>query len=241
MKGNPSLTTKEQLEELRQLSTCVVASAIETFGVRLRNTGFAGPSVRSIFADLPVLVGHAVTARVRSSEPPMEGGTYYDHGRAYYDQSEWWKHILTIPPPRIAVIEDLDKPPRLGAFLGEVHVDILLALGCVGALTNGNVRDLPQARARGFQMFASGAAVSHAYAHISDFGGSVEIAGLKVNPGDVIHGDIHGVQTIPSEILGEIMPVAQTILKRRHHLAEVCRSADFSVERLESALKEAER
>jgi 4-hydroxy-4-methyl-2-oxoglutarate aldolase len=232
--------TEDQLDQLRQLNTCVVASAIETFGVRMRNAGFANPSIRCIFADLPVMVGHAVTARVRSAEPPMEGGTYYDHGRAYYDQNDWWKHILTIPPPRVTVIEDLDKPPGLGAFLGEVHVNILLALGCIGALTNGNVRDLPQARANGFQMFAGGSAVSHAYAHIFDFGGSVEIAGLKVNPGDLIHGDIHGVQTIPSEVAGQIIPVAQTILKRRRHLAEVCRRADFSLEKLENALKQVE-
>jgi len=232
--------TKVQLRELRGLNTCVVASAIETFGVRLRNAGFNNPSIRCIFPDLPVMVGHAVTARVRSSDPPMEGGTYYDHGRAYYDQSDWWNSILTIPEPRIAVIEDLDKPPQLGAFLGEVHVNILRALGCAGALTNGNVRDLPQACASGFQMFASGTAVSHAYAHIFDFGGSVEVAGLKVSPGDVIHGDIHGAQTIPWEIVNEVIHVAQVILKRRRHLAEVCRSADFSIERLESTLKEAE-
>jgi 4-hydroxy-4-methyl-2-oxoglutarate aldolase len=232
--------TSSQLDQLRKLSTCVVASTIETFGVHLRNTGFANSSIRCIFPELPSVAGYAATARIRSSEPPMEGGTYHDHGRAYYDHRDWWNHILTIPEPRVVVIEDLDKPSGLGAFLGEVHTNILFALGCIGALTNGTVRDLPEVRPAGFQMFAGGLAVSHAYAHIFDFGGTVEVGGLKVTPGDLIHGDIHGVQTIPMEIAGKIPAVASKLLKRRHHLVELCRSADFSLEKLQSALKEAE-
>jgi 4-hydroxy-4-methyl-2-oxoglutarate aldolase len=232
--------TLAQLDQLRQLSTCVVASTIETFGVRMRNAGFADSSIRCLFPDSPSTTGYAATARIRSSEPPMEGGTYYDHGRAYYDHADWWNHILTIPEPRVVVVEDLDQPSGMGAFLGEVHANILLALGCVGLVTNGAVRDLREVRATGFQMFAGGVAVSHAYAHVFDFGGPVEVGGLKVVPGDLIHGDLHGVQTIPLEIAGKIPIVAKRILKRRHDLVDLCHSANFSLEKLRSAFKEVE-
>ncbi len=125
-----------QLEQLRSLSTCVVASAIETFGVRLRNKGFSDSRLHCIFEDLPTTVGYAATARIRSADPPMEGHSYYDRGA-------WWDSLLKIPAPRVVIIEDVDSKPGLGAFIGEVHANILLALGCVAVVTNGAVRDLP--------------------------------------------------------------------------------------------------
>ena len=95
------------------------------------------------------------------------------------------------------MIEDLDDPAGLGAFIGEVHAKILQRLECVAVVTNGGVRDLPAVRKMGFPMFAGNAVVSHAYAHIFDFGGPVRVGGLEVRRGDLIHADFHGVQTIP--------------------------------------------
>lgn len=226
-------SSPKQLESFRRCSTCVVASAIETFGVRLRNTGFANSSIRCIFEDRPPTVGYAATARVRSAEPPMEGHSYYEH-------TEWWDQILRIPAPRIVVVEDLDKPPGTGAFVGEVHANILMALGCVALVTNGTVRDLPFVQPMGFQMFASNVAVSHGYAHVFDFGGTVSVGGLSVRPGDLIHGDRHGVQTIPLEIVDRVPDMAHEILKRRQQLIALCHSSDFSLNELRKAIKEAE-
>ena len=74
----------------------------------------------------------------------MEGDGYH------YARTDWWNHILTIPAPRVVVLEDLDDPPGLGAFIGEVNANIFLALGCVGLVTNGAVRDLNEVRSAGF-------------------------------------------------------------------------------------------
>ncbi len=226
--------TSAHLEQFRRLSTCVVASAIESFRVRLPNTGFADSSIRCVFEDRPPMVGYAATARIRTATPPMEGGSYS------YERTDWWNHILSIPHPRIVVIEDLDTPPGVGAFVGEVNANILVALGCAGLVTNGGVRDLNAVRAAEFQMFAAGAAVSHAYAHIVDFGEAVEIGGLTVRPGDLIHGDRHGVQTIPSEIAAQIPATARDILLRRQYLVGVCRSPEFSIEKLRHAIRDPE-
>jgi len=220
------------LERLRRLSTCVVASAIETFRVRLPNTGFADSSVQCIFKDRLPLVGYAATARMRSARPPMVGHGYY------YERTDWWNHILSTPAPRVVVIEDVDDPPGLGAFIGEVNAHILLALECHGLVTNGSVRDLDHVGLTRFQMFAGNISVSHAYSHIFDFGGTVELGGLKISPGDLIHGDRHGVQTIPLEIAQKIPAVADEIQRRRHYLIGVCRSPDFSVDKLRDAIHE---
>jgi 4-hydroxy-4-methyl-2-oxoglutarate aldolase len=222
------------LEQFRRLSTCVVASAIETFKVRLPNTGFANSRIRCVFKNFPPVAGYAATARIRTANPPMEGRSYS------YDRTDWWDHILAIPAPRIVVIEDLDDPPGLGAFIGEVNANILLALGCVGLVTNGAVRDLSDLESRGFQMFAGNVAVSHAYAHISDFGGPAMVGDLEIHPGDLIHGDRHGVQKVPLDIAAKIPPVAHEIIQRRQHVIGLCCSAERSLDDLRSAVKESD-
>jgi 4-hydroxy-4-methyl-2-oxoglutarate aldolase len=218
------------LEQLRQLSTCVASSAIETFGVRLPNVGFADSRVRSMFPELPAIVGYAATARVRSAAPPMEGGTYYLH-------TDWWNAILAVPSPRIAVIQDADEPPGLGGFVGEVHANILRALDCNGLVTNGAVRDLHKVRAIPFSMFAGNVSVSHAYAHVSGFGQPVEVGGLEIVPGDLLLADQHGVLSIPREIAARIPQVAEQIEERRRCLVELCNRQDFQPEMLDEACK----
>jgi 4-hydroxy-4-methyl-2-oxoglutarate aldolase len=222
----------KRLEEYRRLSSCVIASAIETFRVRLPNTGFTDSSVRCIFKERVPLVGYAATARIRSSNPPMEGHGYY------YDRTDWWQHILSVPEPRVVVIEDMDQPPGLGAFIGEVNSAILQALGCVGLVTNGSVRDLDEIRLGTFQMFAGSVSVSHAYAHVFDFGGIVTVGGLEIRPGDLLHGDRHGIQTVPVEIAEDIPSKAREILLGRQQIVGLCQSKGFSVEALRNAIHE---
>jgi 4-hydroxy-4-methyl-2-oxoglutarate aldolase len=220
----------EQLEALRRLSTCSVSNAIETFEVRLRNTGFADASIRCVFQDLPPVVGYAATARVRTSIPPMQGHNYLD-------RTDWWNAILRIPPPRVVVVEDVEKQPGLGSFVGEVHANILSALGCAAVVTNGAVRDLPQVRSTGLQFFAGNVSVSHAYAHIFQFGIPVEIGGLKIEPGDLLHGDQHGILKIPLEIAPGISATAHELQEKEQAVIAMCRSADFSLDRLHELLR----
>ncbi|MGA9885283.1 MAG: RraA family protein [Candidatus Acidiferrales bacterium] len=226
--------TAAQLEQFRRWSTCIVASAIETFQVRLPNTGFADSSIRCIFPDQPPVIGYAATARIRTSNPPMEQHTHFD----YYDRSDWWQNILSIPAPRLVVIEDVDDPAGLGAFIGEVHANILLSLGCAAVVTNGAVRDLTDVHHTEFQMFAGNVSVSHAYAHLFDFGSSVEIGGLNVKPGDLIHADLHGVQTVPLEVAAKVPDAARQVRQRRNQLLALRRSGDFTLEKLRQTIRD---
>ena len=225
------LVTKDQFDALRRIDTCMVSNAIETFKVRLRNTGFADSSIRCMFDDLPPLVGYAATARLRSAEPPITG-------RIYHERSEWWNSILQVPAPRIAVVEDIDKPPGVGAFLGDMHAAILRALGCVGYVTNGAVRELPPVREMGFQLFAGSVAVSHAYAHMFDLGSVVKVGGLEVKPGDLLHADRHGILTVPKEIVTEIPAAATRLQDHEKKIIEFCRSKEFSLQRLSQMMND---
>ena len=227
----PGAPTPAHMEQLCRLSTCIVASAIEVFDVRLPNTGFADSSIRCIFPDFPPVAGYAATARIGTATPPMEGGRYS------YARTDWWNHLLSVPAPRIMVIQDMDSKPGVGAFIGEVHACILRALGCVGVVTNGAVRDLREVGKTGFQAFAGNVSVSHAYAHVFDFGGPVEVGGLKVRPGELIHGDLNGVHSVPVEILPSVLSAADEIVQKRRHLTELCCSRDFNITELRDAVK----
>ncbi len=220
----------ETLQALQALDTCTVANAIETFDVRLRNEGYADSSIRCLTnCDSPV-VGYAVTARIRSSSPPMTGGNFVD-------RTDWWDHILTIPGPRIVVIEDVDEKPGSGAFLGEVHACILHSLGCVAAVTNGSVRDLPAINKGDFKLFANHVSVSHAYVHVVEFGTPVKIGGLEVKPGDLLHADCHGVLSVPHEIAHKIPAVAAEIIEREQRVLDLCSKGQVPVEKLRDAVR----
>jgi regulator of RNase E activity RraA len=223
--------TDEELDDLRQIDTCMVANAVETFNVRLRNTGFTDASIRCMFEDAPPMVGYAVTARLRSGEPPMVG-------HQFHDRADFWNAILKIPAPRVLVLQDEDTPAGRGAFVGDMHAAILKALQCIGYLTNGAVRELPAVRAMGMRLFAGNIAVSHAYAHIFDVGSAVNVGGLELRPGDLLHGDGHGVLTIPREIAARIPPVAAELRRREQKVIEFCRSGGFSVGKLGEVMKE---
>ncbi len=224
------LLTEEELDALRLFDTCMVANAVETFNIRLHNTGFTDASIRCLFEDAPPMVGYAATARLRSGAPPIVGGRFRD-------RADFWNSILEIPAPRILVLEDQDNPPGRGAFVGDMHASILKALGCIGYLTNGAVRELPSVRAMGIQLFAGNVAVSHAYAHIYDVGAAVTVGGMGVRPGDLLHGDRHGVLSIPLEIATAIPAVAAELKRTEQKVIEFCRSSSFSVARLGDIVK----
>lgn len=228
MTARPALSP-EVLQALQSLDTCTVANAIEAFDVRLRNEGYAGPAVQAMTPCPAPVAGYAVTARIRCSSLPMEGGVYVD-------RTDWWDHVLTVPGPRIAVIEDIDEAPGTGSFLGEVHAAILQALGCVAAVTNGSVRDLPAISASGFRLFAGHLSVSHAYVHIVEFGRPVKVGGLEVRPGDLLHADVHGVLSVPAEIAADIPETAARQVEQERRVLELCRQGNVTIQQLREAV-----
>jgi 4-hydroxy-4-methyl-2-oxoglutarate aldolase len=214
--------TAEELAALRSISTPTVCNAIETFDNRPRNEGFIDSTITCRFPELGPVVGYAVTAKISAAEPP----------RIEVPHSKVWAEFERIPKPWLVVIEDLDYPRPVGSFWGEVNASVYRALGAVGTVTNGGVRDLPEVRAIGFQFFSSCLLASHAFVHIVEYGGAVIVGGLTVRPGDLLHGDEHGVTSIPHEIAGDIPQAAQTIELAERRLIDYARSPACTTEGL---------
>ncbi len=221
--------TPEQMEALRRLDACTLANAIETFDVRLRNEGFTDGALRCLFPRLPPIVGYAATIKIRGSAPPTAAGLYSQ-------RTDWWEYVQSLPKPHIIVAQDIASPPGLGALIGQVHFNIERALGCVGIITNGAVRSLPTAEALGIQIFAGNISVSHAYTHIVEFGTPVEVDGLKVHSGELLHGDQHGVQSIPISLAAQLPAVAARIAAKKQAIIALCQSPEFTLEKLRAAV-----
>lgn len=223
------MPTAEDIDALRRIDACTVANAIETFHERLRNEGFVDHSIGSLFPKLPPMVGYAATIKIRGSAPPTADGLYRD-------RTDWWDYVMSLPVPRVLVVQDIATKTGLGSLLGAVHVNILRVLGCVGAVTNGSVRDIPDIEPLRFPIFAGGVCISHAYIHIVEFGTPVVIGGLKIGSGDLLHGDMHGVQTVPLDLASRIPAVAEQISCEEKNLIDLCQSGDATLEQLRAAV-----
>jgi len=183
------MVSESQFAFLRSIDTPTVCNLMEVVAPERRGSFYTVKHLFCPFPNLPPMVGFAKTVTMRARDK-VGGGSYMAKRMDYLD------YVAAAPQPGIAVIEDLDDPAGYGAFWGEVQSNIHKALGCLGTITNGSIRDIPQI-AEGFQMLAGSLSPSHAYVHVEDFGIPVTIHGMAVKSGDLIHADQHGAIVVP--------------------------------------------
>jgi 4-hydroxy-4-methyl-2-oxoglutarate aldolase len=220
--------TTNDLEALRRFTTPTVSNALERLGVVQRDQRYTDSSIRCLFPEFGAIVGYACTLLIRSAGPCQNP--------RFTSRKPYWDHILASPGPRIVVSQDLDQPPR-GAYFGEVNANIHRALGCVGLITNGCVRDLEEVRALGFPFYAAAVSVSHAYCHLEDFNQPVTVGGMNVRPGELIHADRHGALVIPPEYMPRLTDAAREVEQYERPMIDLCKSPDFSTQKLAELLK----
>ena len=219
-----------EIEALRKIDTPTICNLLELVASERRGYGYTVRQLNCVFPDLPAMVGYARTATVRAKEPgPLSADEYYELRCAYLD------YVESGPSPRISVIQDIDDgQPGYGSFWGEVNSNVHKALGCLGTVTNGSVRDLDMI-AEDFQLLAGVIAPSHAFVHLVDFGGEVNIHGMVVQCGDLVHADRHGAVVIPHGVARDV-PAALDLMQRREAvIIEAARGPNPSAEKLKEA------
>ncbi len=201
--------TQAQLDALAKLDTPTVCNAIELVEDGRRAFGFTTKMLQSIRPELGAMVGVARTVTVRASRPStMDAEAMRDVRFGYLD------YVESASLPAICVAQDIDDGDAgFGCFFGEVNSAIHMALGCPGLVTNGAIRDLDDL-APGFQALAGSITPSHGFIHVVDFGATVEISGMTVNSGDLVHADKHGATVLPRGKVDEIL-VAAGLMARR--------------------------
>jgi len=217
--------SNELADALRALDTPTVCNALEAVNPARRTRGFNVKPFVCAHPELPSIVGFTRTARIRAQHKPESRG----------DTLGYYTYIAEGGPlPSIAVIQDLDDAPGYGALWGEVNTNVHYGLGCLGVITNGSVRDIPDSQPQ-FQMLAGMVNPSHAYVHVLDWGGPVTLHGMEVSDGNLLHADLHGAVVIPLEDAENVVAEAKRIMARERILIEAAQQPGFSVEKIKQA------
>jgi regulator of RNase E activity RraA len=222
--------TAAQFEFLRSIDTPTVCNLLEIVAPERRGFGYTVRHLHCPFPDLPPMVGFAKTVTMRAQDRvPLGEAGYMAKRLDYLD------YVAAEPQPGIAVIQDIDEIVGFGAFWGEVQTNIHKALGCLGTITNGSIRDIPQV-APGFQMLAGSISPSHAFVHVADFGCNVNIHGMAVKSGDLIHADRHGAVVVPINTIDGMKDAAPKLAAKEAQIIEAAKSGK-GVEAIKAAMR----
>lgn len=215
------------LAALTAFDTPTICNALEVLLPATRAHGYTTRPAHCGFPAMRPVVGFARTARIRARvAPTLPAGKLLELRHGYY------RYIDAGPKPSLVLIEDLDTPDAgYGAFWGEVQSAIHRGLGALGLVTNGSVRDIDQ-WAPGFQFLAGSIGPSHAYAHVVEFGGEIDVLGMRVRSGDIVHADRHGAVVVPAEAVAGLPAAARQVAEREARILEVARAPGASAERL---------
>lgn len=193
------ILSHSELLQLKRWNTPTLYNGWEQITQHDRTGGFTNREETTDFMpQMGPMVGYAVTVVIQPSST--------EHPKANPDAWHPYRdYLASLPGPKIIVAQDLDKPEVVGSFWGEVNANICKALGCVGTITDGAIRDLDEMTNAGFKALARRLCVGHAYSHPVRWGCEVEVFGNTVKPGQLIHADKHGFLIVPEEDQADLL------------------------------------
>jgi 4-hydroxy-4-methyl-2-oxoglutarate aldolase len=223
-----NILTGAQLDALRAIDSPTVANAIERFKIRPRVEGYAGYALRCAFPRLGTMLGYAVTCTTDTTTEGRKnpGGLL-----------PLWEALEAAPKPAVLVMQDIGPEPHRSCHMGEIMATVAKALGAVGCVCDGGLRDVLEVEALGgFQYFCPGFVVSHGNPVLCEVNLTVTVAGMTVQPGDLLHGDINGVTVVPDAIAAKVADEAMLVRAAEKVILDVARAPGFNVARLREAL-----
>ena len=222
------------LNLLQSVDTPTVCNAIEVAqGKRGFNDFTRGTMLASDTKG--VIVGYAVTAQIAAIDPPTEAVSVIRERRMSY-----YKAMSENVKPSIAVVEDLDYPNCIGAFWGEVNTTIHKGFGMSGALTNGVMRDLGD-MAEGFPVVAGSIGPSHGFVHVRSVNQPINIFGMNIKSGDLVHADRHGAVVVPTDVIDDLETSILKMQQTERLVLDPARKKGFDFDAFETAWNDFEK
>lgn len=225
----PHQWTHAQLLELKRFNTPTVSNALEHCSARSPLEGFNREETRDFMPHLGPMVGHVITAEYRATRPTTPDEMAEPQLMATIDAS---------PKPVIVVMKDLDAPDGIvGAPWGECLSNACHALGAVGTVTDGAIRDYHEMVNVGLHAIARRLCVSHAFGIVTAVGNPVEVFGTTVRTGDVLHADCHGFLILPDDVGPEVIKAAHQLDQAEmEHLIGPSRRPGYTIRDWEKGL-----
>jgi 4-hydroxy-4-methyl-2-oxoglutarate aldolase len=212
--------SEQDLAFLKGVDSPTIANAIEPFKVRDRTEGFIGGKVRALFAEMPPMVGAALTVTMTNSPGAIAGR------EAYW---RMYEALSQMPAPSVLVVQDVSGAPSRCALAGEVMATRAMRLGAIGIVTDGGLRDVHEVRRLGFAYFARYVVVSHGNFGVVDVGAPVTLDGQEVRTGDILHGDANGVVIVPRQVLDGLPEAVREVRTRERATMEFITGAEYTI------------
>lgn len=231
MAFNEMSEVERALQALARVRTPIVYDAIEKMHLRPRTEGYSDASIRCLTPSLGPLVGYAMTGKIT-------GNTEIREGEPTVPWREVWTYVQRSKGPSVMIVEDVDQPPRRACAWGDLAASIFLSLGCLGAITNGNVRDIDEVEKLGFHLHGDAPTVGHGYIRYTEIGTDVRVGGITIRHGDLLHADRHGVLVIPpAVVLSELVSLIGKFLASEKTVIDVARKDPPSLDDLVTAMR----
>ena len=217
------------MDFLKGVDTPTLSNAIETLRLRPQSAGFAPCQMRCLFPEFGRTVGYAVTAQVETMTATAKDRKVF---------LSLYEAVMESPKPAVVAFQEVGPQPDYAAHCGEVMATIFQRLGAVGLVSDCAVRDIPEVRALRFRYFARGAVASHAYFRIVRVGVPIQVQGLPISPGDLLHGDENGLIVVPKEALDKLPAAVDAVRNKEGALMEFVRGPAFTFEGLRQRMLE---
>ncbi len=200
------------------------AAAIVYGGYVSANIDYSGPDLKPyIWVEAgtgKAVVGYAVT----STWMPLHGPSDDPNER-----SDLLDSIARANAPTIVVQQDIDIPSRRGAIIGDEMAHQMAALGAVGAVVDGNARDIPGINRAGLSLWATGRVPGHARFSFINHGIPVDVAGLRILPGDILVCDGDGVTRIQVDVAADVLKQCAEVRERESKTFAYFSKPDFTL------------
>jgi regulator of RNase E activity RraA len=224
MDMNPeALVTQSQLDQLCEYDTALLANLLAFVDPIPAHEYYMGNSIRALTPTLGPTVGVAVTCKMDSSTP--------DH-LAEGDIEGYWTQLAQMEAmalPTIWVVRCVGSRPEHECVLGDGMAKTLHSVGCVGVVTNGGVRDLPGLLSTPFAAYGAGTTIHHCRVRVSALNEQVEIGGVTVAAGEIIHAGEEGVIKIPARAVELLLQHAPSYRAFEHEAHQMLRRTDLTV------------
>lgn len=226
----PQDLSQELMDQLLAADSPTIANAIELYQCQSRWAGYVGPEIQCRFPDLGRAIGYAVTCTIREVDEA--------HPPDPEVRMKWLEAIERSPKPVICVVQDkVIGKKGLAAHWGEIMGTMVQQLGTVGIVTNGAVRDLEALHAIGMKVWSEHVVVSHGWIDVDDADIPVEVGGLTIHPGDILHADCNGVVSIPHDLLEDLPVKVKKILDDEKVILHDLRTNGVDLKKMRAGIK----